>query len=103
MPFLGSGELFLVLLVVLVLFGYKRLPAAARSVGRSLRAFKAETRGLAPGDVRGKAEVPTVRGRLGDPAPGAGSDTSTGTGSGSAGDPGSRGPRTTAERGAEPW
>lgn len=42
----GGWELILVLLVVLVVFGSKRLPDSARSLGRSLRIFKAETRGL---------------------------------------------------------
>ena len=37
----------IVLVVVLVLlFGAKRLPDAARSLGRSMRILKAETRGL---------------------------------------------------------
>jgi len=40
-----------VLVVVLVLlFGAKRLPDAARSLGRSLRIIKAETKGLADDD-----------------------------------------------------
>lgn len=34
------------LLVVVLLFGSKRLPDAARGVGRSLRIFKSETEGL---------------------------------------------------------
>lgn len=42
----GGWELILVLLVVLLVFGSKRLPDSARSLGRSLRIFKAETRGL---------------------------------------------------------
>ena len=42
----GGWELVLVLLVVLVLFGSKRLPDSARALGRSLRIFKAETKGL---------------------------------------------------------
>ena len=42
----GGWELILVLLVVLVVFGSKRLPDSARSLGRSLRIFKAETKGL---------------------------------------------------------
>jgi sec-independent protein translocase protein TatA len=47
-----------VLVVVLVLlFGAKRLPDAARSLGRSLRIIKAETRGLADDDVQAKAEA----------------------------------------------
>jgi sec-independent protein translocase protein TatA len=38
----GAGEILLVLLVVLLLFGAKRLPDAARGLGRSLRIFKSE-------------------------------------------------------------
>jgi len=36
----------ILLLIVLLLFGAKRLPDLARGVGRSLRIFKAETDGL---------------------------------------------------------
>lgn len=51
-----------VLVVVLILlFGAKRLPDAARSLGRSLRIIKAETKGLADDDVNGKAEAQTGR------------------------------------------
>jgi sec-independent protein translocase protein TatA len=42
----GGWELVLILLVIMVLFGAKRLPDASRSLGRSLRIFKAETKGL---------------------------------------------------------
>ncbi|MFN8183705.1 MAG: Sec-independent protein translocase subunit TatA [Candidatus Nanopelagicales bacterium] len=41
----GSEWLILILIVVL-LFGARRLPDAARGLGRSLRIFKAETKGL---------------------------------------------------------
>lgn len=52
----------IVLVVVLILlFGAKRLPDAARSLGRSLRIIKAETRGLAEDDVNAKAEAPSGR------------------------------------------
>jgi sec-independent protein translocase protein TatA len=48
----------IVLVVVLILlFGAKRLPDAARSLGRSMRIIKAETRGLADDDVQAKAEA----------------------------------------------
>ena len=40
-----------------ILFGAKRLPDAARSLGRSMRIIKAETRGLADDDVQAKAEA----------------------------------------------
>lgn len=46
-----------VLVVVLILlFGAKRLPDAARSLGRSLRIIKAETKSLADDDDRDLAE-----------------------------------------------
>ncbi len=63
------GWHIVVLVVVLVLlFGAKRLPDAARSLGRSLRIIKAETRGLADDDVDAKAEAQTGRQPL-PPAP----------------------------------
>ena len=42
----GGWELVLILLVVVVVFGSKRLPDTARSLGRSMRILKAETQGL---------------------------------------------------------
>ena len=39
---LGAPELLIILLIVVLLFGAKKLPDAARGVGRSLRIFKAE-------------------------------------------------------------
>jgi len=54
-----------VLVVVLVLlFGAKRLPDAARSLGRSLRIIKAETKGLVDedkGDLAEKADAQAAR------------------------------------------
>jgi sec-independent protein translocase protein TatA len=34
------GELILILVIVLVLFGAKRLPEVAKSLGKSVRSFK---------------------------------------------------------------
>jgi len=39
-------EILIIALVVLLLFGAKRLPAAARSLGKSMRILKAETQAL---------------------------------------------------------
>ena len=49
--FIGSWEFVLVLLVILVLFGAKRLPDSARALGRSMRILKAETKGLRDDDT----------------------------------------------------
>jgi sec-independent protein translocase protein TatA len=39
-------------IVVIALFGYKKLPDAARSVGRSLRIFKTEIKGMGEDDKK---------------------------------------------------
>ncbi|MEU6121360.1 Sec-independent protein translocase subunit TatA [Streptomyces sp. NPDC047123] len=43
---LEPWHLLIVAIVVIALFGSKRLPDAARSVGKSLRILKSETRAL---------------------------------------------------------
>lgn len=51
MPFnLRGPELLVLVLIILLLFGAKRLPDVARGMGRSLRIFKAETKDLQAGD-----------------------------------------------------
>jgi sec-independent protein translocase protein TatA len=40
---LGAGEIILILVIFLLLFGAKRLPEFARSLGKSLREFKKAT------------------------------------------------------------
>ena len=47
---LGPTEIILILLVVVLLFGAKKLPELARGSGRALRIFKAETKGLMDDD-----------------------------------------------------
>ena len=62
---LGPPELIIIAIVILALFGYKKLPDAARAIGRSARILKAETKGLhddpAPRDLESKAEAQYVR------------------------------------------
>jgi len=43
----GWPHLLIIALLLVVLFGAKRLPDAARGIGKSMRIFRAETRGMA--------------------------------------------------------
>jgi sec-independent protein translocase protein TatA len=63
---LGAPEIVLIILAVLLLFGYKKLPDASRSLGRSLRIFKGEMKGMKDDDVRTKnpATATPVRGEV---------------------------------------
>jgi len=60
---LKPWHIILVVVVLILLFGAKRLPDAARSLGRSLRIIKAETQGLINDDnnVAEKAEPQYTR------------------------------------------
>ncbi len=55
MPNLRWQELLIIVALVVLLFGAKRLPDAARGLGRSLRIFKAETKGMHDDDAAGSA------------------------------------------------
>jgi sec-independent protein translocase protein TatA len=55
---LGAPELALIILAFLLLFGYKKLPDASRSIGRSLRIFKSEMQGMKDDDVPTSDGVP---------------------------------------------
>ena len=59
---LRGWEILILVLIVLLLFGSKKLPDAARGIGRSLRIFKAETKGLMEDDAN-------AEGKSGDAAP----------------------------------
>ena len=73
---LGAPELVLIILAILLLFGYKKLPDAARSFGRSLRIFKGEMKGMKDDDVRMKdpARTTALRGEIVPPATSANGD-----------------------------
>ncbi|MCM4077586.1 Sec-independent protein translocase subunit TatA [Paractinoplanes hotanensis] len=72
---LKPWHIIVFVVVLVLLFGAKRLPDAARSLGRSLRIIKAETKGLVDDDnnVAEKAEPQVARQPLqGDVYPPAG-------------------------------
>ncbi len=74
---LGPLEIGLIILAILLLFGYKKLPDASRSLGRSLRIFKGEMKGMKDDDVRTKDAAQTsapVRGEIVHPVSSASGD-----------------------------
>jgi len=70
---LGPLEIGLIILAILLLFGYKKLPDASRSLGRSLRIFKGEMKGMKDDDARESvrtrdaAQTTPVRGEIATP------------------------------------
>ncbi len=59
---LGLPELLIILFILVLLFGAKRLPELARSLGQSIRAFK-----------EGTAEVKKLEDKAGSPQEGSSS------------------------------
>jgi sec-independent protein translocase protein TatA len=59
---IGWPEIAIIAVVVLVLFGSKKLPDAARSLGRSMRIMKTEIKGLHDDDDKDATpvELPVV-------------------------------------------
>ncbi|GAA4295633.1 hypothetical protein GCM10023178_67980 [Actinomadura luteofluorescens] len=58
MPNIGTPELLIILLVVVLIFGSAKLPQLARSLGKSARILKAETKGLREDDDDAPADRP---------------------------------------------
>ena len=54
---LRPWHIFVLVVVLVLLFGAKRLPDAARSLGRSMRILKTEVRGMADDDMAAKADA----------------------------------------------
>lgn len=65
MPSLGGWEIVIILGILVLLFGAKRLPDMARSIGQSARVFKGEMKGMkddkdkpAPAEPAPSAQIP---------------------------------------------
>ena len=58
---LGPTELIIIVGIIVLLFGAKKLPELARGSGRALRIFKAETKGLLDDDDDDKTKTPEQR------------------------------------------
>jgi sec-independent protein translocase protein TatA len=69
---LGAPEIIIILVVLVLLFGAKRLPDAARSLGRSMRIFKSEVKEMGNDDEKPAPSQPApreVEGRIVEPTP----------------------------------
>ena len=60
MPNIGTGEIILLLLLALLLFGAKRLPEIGRSLGTGMKEFKDSVSGKDDDRVDDMAELPPV-------------------------------------------
>jgi sec-independent protein translocase protein TatA len=56
LPDLGTPELIIILVIVILVFGASKLPELARGSGRALRIFKAETKGLGDDDDKTESQ-----------------------------------------------
>ncbi len=72
-------HLLIVLLVVLVLFGGKKLPDAARGLGRSMRIFKSEIKQMHDDEDEQPRSQPPLEGRVMDDVPGQPRSTTSGS------------------------
>jgi sec-independent protein translocase protein TatA len=66
---LQPWHLIILVLVVVLLFGAKRLPDAARSIGKSMKIFKAETKDLHGDKSAEDAEPAETKQITSNPAP----------------------------------
>lgn len=64
---LQAPEIILILVVLVLLFGAKKLPDAARSLGRSMRIFKSEVKEMRKDDDTAAPAPREVEGRIVEP------------------------------------
>jgi sec-independent protein translocase protein TatA len=54
----GWPHLLIIAALIIILFGAKRLPDAARGIGKSMRIFRAETRGMQDDEASAAPQAP---------------------------------------------
>lgn len=55
---LGGGEIFLIILVVLLIFGGKKIPELARGLGKGIREFKNASSGIEEDEKKKELKKP---------------------------------------------
>lgn len=63
----GWPHLLIIAVLIIVLFGAKRLPDAARGLGKSMRIFRAETRGMQDDEAAAQGQAPSQPQQLSAP------------------------------------
>ena len=54
---MGTGEIVLLLLIILLLFGAKRIPGLARGIGKGIKEFKDARNGVDPEEKEKKDDA----------------------------------------------
>lgn len=57
---LGTGEIILILLIVLIFFGAKKIPELAQGLGKGLREFRKATRDIQDEVERGTEDTKKI-------------------------------------------
>ena len=65
---LGGGEIILILAIVLILFGAKKLPELAKGLGQGIKEFKKATHNASEGLRESMADSPATAPRPFEPA-----------------------------------
>jgi TatA/E family protein of Tat protein translocase len=55
---MGGGEIFLILIVVLLIFGGKKIPELAKGLGKGIREFKDASSGVDKDDEKKEIKKP---------------------------------------------
>ena len=79
---IGPTEIIIIAVLVIIIFGWKRLPDAARSLGRSARVFKSEVDEMKKENEASKSEASTTTVRSEPIEPARGVDTTLPTSDG---------------------
>jgi sec-independent protein translocase protein TatA len=58
---LGPWEILIIAVVIVLLFGARKMPAMARSLGQSMRILKAETKGMKEDDADAAPSQPPAQ------------------------------------------
>jgi sec-independent protein translocase protein TatA len=66
---LAPWHIVILLIVFMVLFGAKRLPGSAKSLGQAMKIFKQETKGLSHDDTAAPATAPFATSTVVTPPP----------------------------------